>query len=401
MSYAPTNKTTNATNNIANLIAPTAQQLTDYMNAAAQVNLYAFAISQTSLPTLNDPPINYSTYIDSFEPAKAHCLVWANSIFPTILSLPQTIGGLSNTLFNLEETGAGLALNRLVTEPSNAQAKTALGQALTGMQNVVQGPLATAQELLTQLGTFSTEVTADAASLSSIAAEALSIAGDDQTKITSINNQITDLQNQISNLNTLLTVAEIGIGVSIFVGIVGAVVCFIPGGQVIGGVIIAVAVAGEVASITGTVLVNKEISADQDAITSLQGQIPGIHQDIIALQGTNLQFVALQAANTAAQAALQVVVNMWQQLDADLETVKTDLTTVGTDATAAQYTQAITDLNAANAAWQDVVTFANALAGIDYKWQDQSGVWHSFGDASNPVTAGGASVTPLVQAKAA
>ena len=77
--------------NITAFVAPTTQQLTDYMNAAAKVNLYTFAIAQTNLPNLNVPPApppNYASFLASFAPAKAHCLNWSSSIFPTILSFP-------------------------------------------------------------------------------------------------------------------------------------------------------------------------------------------------------------------------------------------------------------------------------------------------------------------------
>lgn len=387
--------------NLATILAPTAQQLTDYTNAAAQVNLYAFAITQTSLPALNDPPKTYSTFLDSFIPAKAHCLGWSSNIFPTILSLPQSIAGLMNDMFSMEDSAAGIALQTLQNDPTNQQAKTNLGEALTGIQTLIQGPLTTAQDLMIQLNTFSTEITGDATALGNIASQALTMAGADQQTITNINGQIDDLNKQISNLNTWLTISEIGIGVSFFVGIVGVVVCFIPGAQVVGGVIIAVAVLGEAAAITGTVLANKLIDADQSSISSLRTEVQSLNQDIIALQASNKQFIWLQQANQAAQQSLGTVIDMWQQLDTELATVKTDLADVNADVTAAQYAQAITDLNSVDAAWQEVVAFAQALSGIDYKWQDQNGNWHSFSDASNPVTADGASVTPLTQAKAA
>ncbi|HEU4794596.1 MAG TPA: HBL/NHE enterotoxin family protein [Pyrinomonadaceae bacterium] len=387
--------------NITAIVAPTAQQLTDYMNAAAKVNLYAFAITQTSLPSLKQPPPHYSDFLASFDPAKAHCLSWSGNIFPTVLSLPQSIAGLMNDMFNMEDSAAGIALQTLVNDPTNQQAKTTLSAAITGLQTLVQGPLTTAQDLMAQLNSFSTEITGDATTLNTIASQALAMAGTDQQTIVSINGQIDDLNNQISSLNTLLAVSEIGIGVSFFIGLIGVVVCFIPGAQVAGGALIVIGVLGEAASITGTVLTNKLINADQASISSLQSEVQNLNQDIIALQACNKQFGWLQQANQDAQQALQIVINMWQQLDTELTTVKTDLADVNTDATSAQYAQAIADLNSANTAWQGVVQFAQALAGVDYKWQDQNGNWHSFSDTSNPVTADNASVAQLAQAQAA
>jgi len=390
--------------NFTNLVAPTTQQLTDYMNAAAKVNLYTFAIAQTSLPNLVVPPApppNYASFLASFAPAKAHCLNWSSSIFPTILSFPQTIAGLTNDMFGIEESAMGIALQTLVNDPTNQQAKTALGEALTSIQTLVQGPLTTAQGLLSQLNTFSTQTAADATTLGNIATQALQLAGTEQQTITDINTQIDNINSTISSLNYLLGVSEIGIGVSVFVAVVGVAVCFIPGAQVAGGVLIGFAVLGEAASITGTVLTNEAISGDQASIVSLKAEVPNLDQNIIALQACNRQFVYLQQASQDAQQALQTVITMWQNLQTELTTVKAELADVNTDVTSAQYTQAIADLTTANTEWQQIVQYARALAGVNYQWQDQNGNWHSFSNTSTPVTANSALVTPLVQAQAA
>jgi len=304
-------------------------------------------------------------------------------------------------MFSMEESAMGIALQTLVNDPTNQQAKTALGTALTAILQLVQGPLTTAQGLMGQFNTFSTQLSGDATTLGNIATQALNLAGADQQTITTINSTIDDINNQIAGLNYLLGASEIGMGVSIFMGLVGAVVCFIPGAQIAGGVVIALAVLGEAASIAGTVLLNEQISSDQGSITSLQAEVQNLDQNIIALQACNRQFIWLKQASQDAQLALQTVINMWQQLQTELQTVKTELTDVNTDVTSQQYAQAIIDLNSANAEWQVVVQFAQALAGVNYQWQDQNGNWHSFSDTSTPVTAGGANVTRLVQAQAA
>ena len=359
---------------------PTKQQLLDYQNSCATVNQYAYAITNTSLPVLNDPPANYGQFATEFAPAKAHCLEWTTGIFPQMLALPQTIVNQSASLFSLEATMAGAWLDQLVTDPQNAKAKTGLGQALTTMQKLTQAQLTTAQGLVTSMGTFAGNISADASTLGTIAGQALTAAGADQTSISNLNSDIDSLQSQISTLNTLLTISDIGIGVSIFVGLIGAVCCFIPGAQGIGIGLIVLAVAGEAASITGSVLLNKDIAAKNQAIQVDQQEISDLNQDIIALQGVNKQFAWLEQANVNAQQALKAVKQMWQDLDDELTTAQADLATVGTDATSADYQQAQTDLAQASDAWNDVVDFAQALAGIDYNWQDSSGNWHSYTD---------------------
>ncbi|WP_281885491.1 HBL/NHE enterotoxin family protein [Paenibacillus sp. YYML68] len=365
------------------------QRLLDYANATSKVNLYVYAITQQSMPVLQYPPKDYGDFTAQFAPAKAHCLDWTNGIFPTMLSFPKTISTQMKNLFNMEEMMAASYLQILQVDPSNAQAKEGLNQAITTMMSLIQQQIDTANGLVTSLNTFSTNITADATILNNIATEALNDVQSDKDQITQLNNSIKDLHNQIDTLQTYLTLSEIGTGLSLFIGLVGVVCCFIPGAQGVGAGLIVVGVVGEAASITGWVLSQKAIDAANDQIQSEQKQIDGLNQDIILLQGINTSFQYLIEANQAAQEAIKVVIAMWQDLYNDLATVKTDLASVEADIEGAaptkeQYAQASTDLNAANEAWQEVVAFADALAGVDYKWQDQNGNWHSFTDQAPP-----------------
>jgi len=376
---------------------PTQQQLLDYQNSCATVNQYAYAITNTSLPVLNHPPTNYSTFATEFAPAKAHCLDWTTGIFPTMLSFPGTIVNQAADLFNMEDTMASAWLQALITDPNNAAAKDGLAKALSSMQKIAAAQVTTAQGLVTSMNTFATNINGDASTLATLAKQALDGAGEDQGQIATLNGKITDLKNQINTFNTLLTISEIGMGLSLFVGLLGVVCCFIPGAQGLGAGIIVVAVAGEAASITGTVLLNQAINADNQNIQTDQQLISQYNQDVVALQAVNSQFVWLQQANVAAQQAMQAVAQMWQNLSTELTTMQTDLTTVGTDVTSQQYQQAQDDLTKAAAAWQEVVDFAKALAGIDYKWQDSSGNWQSY--TSQPAGSNQATVAMLPSAQ--
>lgn len=379
--------------------APTQQQLLDYQNACATVNQYAYAITNTSLPVLNQPPSNYADFATEFAPAKSHCLDWTTGIFPTMLSFPGTIVNQAADLFNMEDTMASAWLDALISDPTNASAKAGLAKALTTMQSIASAQLTTAQGLLSSMNTFASDISSDASTLSTLAQQALDAAGADQTHIQNLNDDIASLKSQIDTLNTLLTLSEIGIAVSLFVGLIGAVCCVIPGAQGVGVGLIVVAVAGEAASITGTVLLNKEIAADNEAIQTDQQLITQLNQDIVALQAVNSQFQWLETANVAAQQAMETVVQMWQGLSDELTTMQNDLTTVDNDVTAEQYQQAQDDLTAAAAAWQDVVTYAQALANVSYNWQDSSGNWHDY--TSQPATADAATVAMLPSSQTA
>lgn len=384
-----------ATSNLVLAQEPTKQQLTDYANAVAKVNNYAYAITQTSLPILNRPPQNYADFTSEFAPAKAHAINWSDSIFPQMLALPQTILN-AQALFSLDDTEVSQYLELLKKDPGNAQYKQGLEAALTAMQQLVKGQFDSVQTIESGLTTFATHIEADASSLNDIATKSLEDVGADKDLIDSLNAHIDQLNDEINSLQNWLTVSEIGIGLSIFIGCIGAVVAFVPGAQTAGIAIIVFGVVGTAASIAGTIIINKEIEADQDVIDADRNEISELNQDISALQGVNKQFEYLVTANEEAQQALAVIKQMWSELDAALTEVKTELTDVDTDVSSEQYDQALTDLQQAEAAWAEVVDFANALKGIVYQWQDKDGNWHDV--SSTPPQADGAKVSTIGQA---
>lgn len=379
-----------------NLVAfqPSAQQLTDYANALIMVNNYAYAITNQNLPVLNSPPSDYGNFASEFAPAKQHALNWTDNIFVQLVQFPTTITQEASTLFNMEETMIGAYLQALITNPNDAAAKTALGKSLTTLQALIGNQVQTATNANQQLQQFASDIFSDAKILTGIAQAATADAGGDQALIGKINQDIATLNAAISTATTLLTISEIGIGVSIFVGIIGVVCCFIPGAQGVGAGLIIVGVAGTAASIALTVIENKRITAMQAEIDSDQKQITGLHQDIILLNGVSTSFNALYNASLQAQTALNTITSMWTSLGSAIQTVQTDLTDVENDNTADQYQQALTDFQAAEAAWADVVTFATSLANINYSWQDASGNWHLYGTQNPGINSGNTTQIP-------
>ena len=269
-------------------------------------------------------------------------------------------------------------LNALVADPTNAKAKQGLATALAALQKAIGNVVDSTTTIEEQLTEFSSNIYTDAEALTGLAQKATADAVGDQQHIAQINSDIANLRQEISQAQFLLTIAEAGIGLSIFVGIVGAVIAFIPGGQALGIGVVVVAVGGLAGSIAGTVIESQAITAMQNQISNDQQQIAGLNQDIILLNGVSQQFTALYDANQAAQGSLKTIKDMWTQLDATIEAAKAELADVGSETTSADYQQALTDFQAAQSNWAEVVDFADALAGIDYKWQDSSGQWHSF-----------------------
>ena len=362
---------------------PTTQQLADYANALIAVNSYAYAITNQQLPVLNSPPPDYAEFASAFAPAKQHALDWSTDIFVSMIQLPLTIMNQAANLFGTEDTLITEYLKQLITDPNNASALQGVQEALSTTQKLIKNQLATVSTISTQLDQFLGNIQGDAATLNSIAGAALLDAGNDQAAIEQLKADIVSMNQQIATYQTVLTASEIGIPLSIFVGLIGGIVCTIPGAQGIGAGLIIAGVAGTGASIAGTVIASKNIRALQGAITAEKDQISSLNQDVIQLQAVSTQFAALLAASLQAQNALTTIQNMWTDMNTVVTSVSTELGVVANDMTSDDYLQALTDFGQAVDAWTDVINFAEGLATINYSWQDTSGNWHQYG-SENP-----------------
>jgi|GEM_PF-900237 len=362
---------------------PTTQQLADYANALIAVNSYAYAITNQQLPVLNSPPPDYAEFASAFAPAKQHALDWSTDIFVSMIQLPLTIMNQAANLFGTEDTLITEYLKQLITDPNNASALQGVQEALSTTQKLIKNQLATVSTINTQLDQFLGNIQGDAATLNSIAGAALLDAGNDQAAIEQLKADIVSMNQQIATYQTVLTASEIGIPLSIFVGLIGGIVCTIPGAQGIGAGLIIAGVAGTGASIAGTVIASKNIRALQGAITAEKDQISSLNQDVIQLQAVSTQFAALLAASLQAQNALTTIQNMWTDMNTVVTSVSTELGVVANDMTSDDYLQALTDFGQAVDAWTDVINFAEGLATINYSWQDTSGNWHQYG-SENP-----------------
>jgi hypothetical protein len=384
------------TSNLILLVTPTQQNLVDYFNAVAKVNNYAYAITQTSLPVINQPPQYYADFTTEFSPAKAHVLVWTNSIFPNMLSLPRSILD-TKFLFELNESSLQQTLEYLQKNPTSTDAKNTLNRILTLMQQNIKAQITVVEGIETNLNTFATQLVTDATTLNDMATQALEAAGADQAQINKLNQDIDTLNNDINNLNLWIKVSMVGTDLSIFISLIGVAVASLTTGGVGAAVaIIIFGAIGGVASAVGQIVIKQKIQDDQNTIENDSKQVSSLNQDVIALQALNKQFEYLVTANQVAQEALTTIKTMWTNLDNDLGDVIKDLTDFGTDVTSAQYAQALADLTAAQTAWNEVVTFATALQGISYKWKDKDGNWHDYAD--EPPMADSSSVTLIKSA---
>jgi hypothetical protein len=359
---------------------PTKEKLLEYQNSCALVNQYAYAITNTTLPSLTNPPEHYAEFVTSFTPAKEHCLEWSQGIFPEMLAIPRVIAEETADLFELESTMVSSFLEALIDDPTNEHAKRGLARSLDTMRKAIQAQVDSTVKLKGRLDKFATALEGDTKVLTDIAEKALKFAGDDEQRIKSLTKQMDELNKEVEALGVALAISQIGTAVSLFVGVIGIAVCFIPGAQAVGAGIIVLAVIGEAASIAGWVLSQKAINDKNASIQQDRKLVDQYKQDIIALQAGAKQFQWLESARLRAASAMDEIVQMWAELDAELADVASDLADVGTEATSEQYVAAQVDMQKASVSWNEVLEFALALSGIDYKWQDSSGTWHSYKD---------------------
>ena len=343
----------------------TKQALVDYQNAITKISMYVTGVTNVQLPGLTNSPDQYSAYVNKFSGVKTDVMLWPNSIVPLSQNLPTTIVNF-NSIMVMNFGLAQSYLTALIQDPSNPTYRTNLANVLGQLRDNAKSNYATLTGLEGLFTQFSGSLTTDGPILDGLAKQALDFAGADKLQITKIQGTIKDQQATIDTLNTWLSVSEIGIGVSIFIAIVGVVCLFVPGGQAAGIGLIALGVVGVGGSIAGTVILNKQINALNDVIQGERQQISQINQDINLLIQLNTQVQQLVTANDEATKAMKVVQDYWKTLDTELSTLITDLndSTVKLDASQLQAVQ--TDLTEANTLWGEVNTFAVALQQIKY-----------------------------------
>jgi hypothetical protein len=371
---------------------PTAQRLVDYHNACADVNRYAYAITNTNMPVLKDPPANYASFATEFSPAKAHCLEWTNAIFPMLLALPSNIVNQAD-LFDMDSSDASRALAALVANPEDADARESLAGALADMLFTTSNEVAAVKGVIAALIQFFNDIADDTATLSKIAADALAAAGNDQQKIRDLTAHIDDLKKEVDKYSDHVTDDWKAIGATASLAILGVICCvFAPP---VGVIVLVVVAALEINPVMNVVKDYRELHDAQRAVETARNSISDENQDVAALQALNIQFRWLVDANAKAMTAVNDVLDMWDQTDAELAKLQTDLTDANKDVSSTQYQQAQTELTKAAAAWSEIVASAQALAGLDYRWQDQQGKSHSFTDEPPPLN--GSKVTVLGQ----
>lgn len=183
----------------------------------------------------------------------------------------------------------------------------------------------------------------------------------DSAEVDSFTADIKKMNDEIDVYNKQISDAEIGVGLSIFVACIGAVVCFVPGGQVAGGAIIATGALGLTASAAVWGVLEAKVKSCQSEIEQDQSTKTALNQQLISLS-----FLHMTVANTLnqvgdAQVALSDLNVFWSTFEASLGDVINDLNKPN-----ASLSVTLDELwvRAAKNNWKDLSAFAQVLVGV-------------------------------------
>jgi hypothetical protein len=214
-------------------------------------------------------------------------------------------------------------LSLLEEAKKEGNSKVLIGEALDLIQYLqaqvtkYQGEMTDASH---QLNDFTAKVQADHDALVGGADAIQTLIGIDNTDADNLKNDIARLQDEIKAYQKQLTEAAIGMAGGIFVAVIGVALCFTPAAGV-GGVMIAVGVAGLAVGAGFVGSLEQKISHDQSEITSEQATEDALHQQAKALTGLHLTVSGLVDQLTAAQTALSSLATFWTTMQGTLSDV--------------------------------------------------------------------------------
>lgn len=334
---------------------PIDQQLADAFNSNNAVMAYVLGLTNTNLPALAPEPSWYADFATQFSNAKTNALEWQNGITPSLTSIPANIVSYAS-IFSALMVTINQAITLLSTDPNNAGAMATLTSSLQSLVTATQSQSTAAQATQTQIDAFSASLTSDAAVMQQAITDALNTAGADQDQIDQLASDVAALQDKISEYQAIVTASAIGAGVALFAGFVIAFFSF--------GVGIAIGIIGFAAGLTTALVLDHEIDELNQQVQNDQAQMTDLNNQIAALTVLQANLQTLISLSNDASTQVQLLSEAWAQLETEITAVITDLEQAELDVDNLTALQA--DLNAANADWQTLQSFATTMAGIQY-----------------------------------
>lgn len=335
---------------------PIDQQLANAFNANNAVMAYVLGIGNTRLPTISPSPTWYSTFQTAFSNAQIHANGWY-PIAANLVSIPNSIAGYG-IAFNVSMSTINSLVTVLQSDPTNASAITALKSQFSGLISQIRSYTQSAVTVQQSITDFSNTLASDATVLSKAVSDSTKEQQVDQQKIADFKAHIASLQSEISHWQTVETAAAIAAGVAFFAGAVIAIFTF--------GIGLAFGIVSAAALITTMVIASNKVQALKSQVEADNSNMNAVTQQAASLAVLNDQINALIALSKAASTQIALVLQVWQELEAELNTVLTDLNKCSGNVTDLNLSELQQNLNSANQDWQTLVGLCNTIASITY-----------------------------------
>lgn len=318
---------------------------TTYKENVVAVNTLVTSVLSSSLPTLNQNPPDWKQFQTAFEAADSGALTWVNNVMARLLNVPDEVKSYNASITQLLADAQSQA-QTLVTDPSNKTALQTLSTDLTNLTNTMNLVVTFISGALTAVKNFKDELPTLAGNLQTIADNSAKDAKADQAQIDKLNQDIDNLKAEIKSLTASIIALGVVDGIALTLGIVATIAAFPEGALtwfVLGPAVIA---ATTVIAIDGA-----KITADKKLIESDEQQITDLTADVAALQVLSKNFAAMSAEATDIETNLQAILAEWQTLESDVTVAVNDIKTAITDASSANFSAVVSELDDAIAEW--------------------------------------------------
>jgi hypothetical protein len=278
--------------------------------------------TQLTLPDGMTKPTWFDELVQKLDAAKELATEWINELAPDLTaSLPNKVinydtqyNAITNQIIKIANA------NPMAQGPDDPNVKLVfeLISALKTQIIKIHDDVAAEDDKLRGWGTRM-QAAHDALStgVTSIQAAEADLASD----IGKMDADMSRLRSEIDGLNKAIAYAAIAVGVGILVAAVGVGLCFVPGMQVVGGIVAGIGVAAIVGGAITWGVMQKKVNDDYDKIAADQKEKDVDTQQLVALRGLETATSQSVSCIAMATASLSNVRALWKLFSGELDGV--------------------------------------------------------------------------------
>lgn len=331
------------------------QAVSAYQTNVVTVNTTITGVLNSSLPTLNTYPPDWSAFTTAYEQAMAIALSWVNTVMARLLDVPAEVQDYNLIVVDLLDDAQAQAAT-LENDPGNQAALLALNNDLMGVSAQLAIVNVFIDGAIKALTGFEDQLPTMAADLQTIATDATAAANADQAQIAALQSDIDNLNESISSLTGSIVALGIADGAAITLGGVATIAAWPLGALtwIVLGPVVAIAT-------TYIALDAEEIKADQAKIAADQTQMSNDTADVFTLNALSSQFATLSTQSEQIETNLTAILTAWQALEADVADAIGDVSAAVSAGGSGDYGAVATDVTDALGAWNESYAAAAGL----------------------------------------